>query len=162
MKLLASLAAFAVLAFSACAHAQPPQNPVGQNPVGPTDELTIVSGEKSHAFKVELADTPQESEMGLMHRPSMPRDHGMIFDFGRPTETTMWMKNTLIPLDMLFLDGQGKIVAIAENARPGSLRMVGPGFPVRSVLEINGGLTNELGIKPGDTVEYDKLFGDGG
>jgi uncharacterized protein len=154
--LLSALAALAVLSFSACAHAQP------QNPVGPTDALTIVSGEKSHAFKVELADTPQESETGLMHRSSMPKDHGMIFDFRPGRDVTMWMKNTLIPLDMLFIDAKGKIVAIAENARPGSLRMVGPGFPVVSVLELNGGLTNELAIKPGDTVRYDKLFDNGG
>ncbi len=158
MKQLASLAAVAVLSFSACAHAQPPQNPVG-----PTDPLTIVSGDKTHAFQVELADTPQESETGLMNRASMPKDHGMIFDFrSRSDAVTMWMKNTLIPLDMLFIDREGKIVAIAENARPGSLRLVGPGFPVASVLELNGGLTAELGIKPGDKVDYDKLFSDGG
>lgn len=160
MKSLASVAALAVLSFSACAHAQQPQNPVG-----PTDELTIASGDKTHTFKVELADTPKEAEMGLMHRSSMPKDHGMIFDFrDRPADqpVTMWMKNTLIPLDMLFIDREGKIVAIAENARPGSLRNVGPGFPVASVLELNGGLTVELGIKTGDTVGYDKLFGNGG
>jgi len=153
MKQLLSIAAFiGVLAFSACAHAQLPANPVG-----PTDPLTIVSAGKTHAFQVELADTPQESELGLMNRASMPKDHGMIFEFRPARDVSMWMKNTLIPLDMLFMDDKGKVVAIAEDARPGSLRLVGPGFPISSVLELNGGVVKELGIKTGDTVQH-KLF----
>jgi uncharacterized membrane protein (UPF0127 family) len=157
MKLLASLAAFAVLAFSACAHAQPPQNPVGQNPVGPTDELTIVSGDKSHAFKVELADTPQESEMGLMHRPSMPRDHGMIFDFGRPTETTMWMKNTLIPLDMVFSAPDGKVLRIETHTEPFSTKIIPSEGTFSAVLELNAGQADKIGLKRGDKVIYPGL-----
>lgn len=154
MKQLLSIAAFfGVIAFSACAHAQLPENPVG-----PTEPLAIVSKDKTHQFKVELADTPKESELGLMNRSSMPKDHGMIFDFkGRVEPVNMWMKNTLIPLDMLFIDEKGVIVAIAENARPHSLRLVGPGFAVASVLELNGGLVKELGIKTGDKVQH-KLF----
>jgi uncharacterized membrane protein (UPF0127 family) len=160
MKQLLSLLAFAfVLAFSGHADAQAPQNPVG-----PTDALTIVSGEKKHAFKVEMADTPDESERGLMYRASMPKDHGMIFDFrqpGQPTrEISMWMKNCLFPQDMLFLDEKGAVIAIAENARPGSTRLISPGFPVASVLELNGGIAKELGLKPGDKVQH-KLFGNG-
>jgi uncharacterized membrane protein (UPF0127 family) len=154
MKQLLSLLAFGfVLAFSACAHAQAPLNPEG-----PTDPLTIVSSGKSHAFKVELADTPKESQMGLMHRSTMAKDHGMIFDFSPPQNVTMWMKNTLIPLDMLFIDSDGTVMAIAENARPHSERLVGPGFPVSSVLELNAGVVKELGLKPGDKVLH-KLFG---
>lgn len=154
MKHLLSVAAFfGVLAFTACAHAQLPPNPVG-----PTEPLKIVSAGKTLDFKVELADTPKESELGLMNRSSMPKDHGMIFDFSDRNEpVNMWMKNTLIPLDMLFIDEKGTIVAIAENARPGSLRLVGPGFPVASVLELNGGVVKELGIKTGDKVQH-KLF----
>jgi uncharacterized membrane protein (UPF0127 family) len=152
-QFFAAFAMVGMLAFSACASAQTPQNPVG-----PTDPLTIVSGDTSHAFKVELADTPKESEMGLMHRSSMPKDHGMIFDFRPEREVNMWMKNTLIPLDMLFLDGDGTVLAIAENARPHSERLVGPGIPVSSVLELNAGMVKELGIKPGDKVLH-KLFG---
>jgi uncharacterized protein len=153
MKHVLSVVAFAgVLAFSACAHAQLPPNPVG-----PTEPLSIVSAGKTLAFKVELADTPQESELGLMNRASMPKDHGMIFDFKPARDVSMWMKNTLIPLDMLFIDDNGTVVAIAEDARPGSLRLVGPGFPVSSVLELNAGVVKELGIKTGDKVQH-KLF----
>ncbi len=153
MKHLLSIAAFVgVLAFSACAHAQLPPNPVGA-----TDPLNIVSAGKTHAFKVELADTPQETELGLMNRATMAKDHGMIFEFRPARDVSMWMKNTLIPLDMLFIDDKGTVLAIAENARPGSLRLVGPGFPVSSVLELNAGVVQELGIKTGDKVQH-KLF----
>jgi uncharacterized membrane protein (UPF0127 family) len=153
MKHLLSVAAtVGVLAFAACAHAQPPQNPEG-----PADPLTILSAGKTHAFKVELADTPRESEMGLMYRASMPKDHGMIFDFRPARDVTMWMKNCLFPQDMLFLDGDGTVLAIAENARPGSTRLITPGFPVSSVLELNAGIVKELDIKTGDKVQH-KLF----
>jgi uncharacterized protein len=155
-QLFSILAFFGVLAFSACAHAQQPQNPPG-----PTDPLQIVSAGKTHTFNVELADTPQESEMGLMYRASMPKDHGMIFDFRPAREVSMWMKNCLFPQDMLFLDDKGTVVAIAENARPGSLRLIGPGFPVSSVLELNAGVVKDLGVKTGDKVQH-KLFKNGG
>jgi uncharacterized protein len=128
-----------------------------QNPVGPTTPLTIVSGTTTHNFQVELADTPEKSELGLMNRTSMEKDHGMIFDFGEPRDVSMWMKNTLIPLDMLFIDTDGTVLAIAQNARPGSLRLIGSGFPIKSVLELNGGVAKELGLKPGDKVEH-KIF----
>jgi uncharacterized protein len=128
-----------------------------KNPEGPTDPLLIVSGGKSLPFKVEMADTPQETQMGLMYRASMPKDHGMIFEFRPAQEVSMWMKNCLFPQDMLFLDETGTIVAIAENARPGSERLISPGFPIASVVELNGGLTKELGIKTGDKVQH-KLF----
>jgi uncharacterized protein len=153
MKHVISAALFAAsLAFTACASAQTPKNPEG-----PTDPLVIVTGGKSIPFKVELADTPKESEMGLMYRASMAKDHGMIFDFRPEREISMWMKNCLFPQDMLFLDGDGTVLAIAENARPGSERLINPGFPISSVLELNGGIAKELGIKPGDKVQH-KLF----
>ena len=157
MKQILSLLACAfVLAFWPHAFAQAPQNPVG-----PTDPLTIVSaGGKTHAFKVEMADTPEETERGLMFRASMPKDHGMIFDFRPSHEISMWMKNCLFPQDMLFLDEKGVVLAIAENARPGSTRLISPGFPIASVLELNGGIAKELGLKPGDRIQH-KLFGNG-
>jgi uncharacterized protein len=116
--------------------------------------LTIQSGDKTHAFNVELADTPSEREKGLMFRESLPPDGGMLFDFGEPAPASIWMKNTLIPLDILFIDARGEIVAIARNAVPGSLRQISPGVPVRGVLEIAGGRAAALGVSPGDTVVH--------
>ncbi|MEZ5945721.1 MAG: DUF192 domain-containing protein [Hyphomonas sp.] len=123
-----------------------------------TGPLTVASGNGSHAFTVELADDPEEITIGLMNRDSLAPDAGMIFDFGQPREASMWMKNTLIPLDMLFIDAKGKVVAIARNTVPGSLRTINPGVPVKSVLELAGGRTAELGIEPGDTVHHE-IFG---
>ncbi len=123
-----------------------------------TGPLKIVSGGAVHDFTVELADDPEEVQTGLMNRESMAPDAGMIFDFGEPREANMWMKNTLIPLDMLFLDTDGTILAIARDAVPGSLRRINPGVPVKGVLELNGGQAEELGIEPGDVVQHE-IFG---
>ncbi len=123
-----------------------------------TSPLTIESTNGAHAFTVEIADDPEEITTGLMFRESMDADAGMLFDFGQPRETAMWMKNTLIPLDMLFMDPQGKIIAIARQTVPESERTVSPGVPVKSVLELNGGRAAELGIEPGDEVVH-PIFG---
>lgn len=123
-----------------------------------TSPLTIESANGAHAFTVEIADEPEEITTGLMNRESMDPDAGMLFDFGQPREAAMWMKNTLIPLDMLFMDPQGKVIAIAREAVPGSLRTITPGVPVKSVLELNGGRAEELGIEPGDKVIH-PIFG---
>jgi hypothetical protein len=123
-----------------------------------TAPLTIESANGDHAFTVEVADEPEEITKGLMFRESMAPDAGMIFDLGQPREAAMWMKNTLIPLDMLFMDPAGKVIAIARNTVPGSLRTVSPGVPVKAVLELNGGRAAELGIEPGDTV-ISSVFG---
>lgn len=120
-----------------------------------TSDLSVVTDQSTHAFVVELADDPEEITTGLMHRESMDKTAGMLFDFGRPREANMWMKNTLIPLDMLFIDLEGEVVAIAHNAVPGSLRGLGADVPVKGVLEINGGLAEELGIEPGDVVKHE-------
>ena len=123
-----------------------------------TSPLTIESANGAHAFTVEIADEPEEITTGLMNRESMDPDAGMLFDFGQPREAAMWMKNTLIPLDMLFMDPQGKVIAIARETVPGSLRTITPGVPVKSVLELNGGRAEELGIEPGDEVIH-PIFG---
>ncbi|MBM59166.1 DUF192 domain-containing protein [Hyphomonas sp.] len=123
-----------------------------------TSPLTIESANGAHAFTVEIADEPEEITTGLMNRESMDPYAGMLFDFGQPREAAMWMKNTLIPLDMLFMDPQGKVIAIARETVPGSLRTITPGVPVKSVLELNGGRAEELGIEPGDEVIH-PIFG---
>jgi uncharacterized membrane protein (UPF0127 family) len=117
--------------------------------------LEIVSPKgKAHIFKVELANTPESRNQGLMHRRSMPTDAGMLFDFGVEGRVSMWMKNTLIPLDMLFIDSNGKIVNIAERTVPHSLESVPAAKPIRFVLELNGGTASRLGIRPGDQVKH--------
>ena len=120
--------------------------------------LSIVSAEATHTFTVEIADDRDEISFGLMERESLDADKGMLFDFNPPREPSMYMKNTLIPLDMIFIADDGSIEMIARNTVPGSLRTISPGVPVRAVLEINGGQAAELGILPGDTVQH-PLFG---
>jgi uncharacterized membrane protein (UPF0127 family) len=123
--------------------------------VEPNSRLEIVSAnDKAHIFNVELANTPESRNKGLMYRPSMPNDTGMLFDFGIEQRVSMWMKNTLIPLDMLFIDVHGKIVNIAERTVPHSLASIPAVKPVRFVLELNGGTASRLGIRPGDTVKH--------
>ncbi len=122
------------------------------------DPLVIVGDEASHSFTVEVANDPDEISYGLMNREAMDADKGMLFDFGQPREAAMYMKNTLIPLDMLFLNTDGTIEMIARNTVPGSLRTISPGIPVKGVLEINGGQAEALGIEAGDTVQH-AIFG---
>jgi uncharacterized protein len=123
-----------------------------------TSELTIVSATGRHRFKVEVAETPAQMEQGLMFRRSLAPDAGMLFDYKQPTVATMWMRNTLIPLDMLFVDGEGHIVNIHERAVPESLDVIAAAAPVRAVIELNGGTAERLGIKPGDQVIH-PIFG---
>ena len=124
----------------------------------PKSELTIISATGPHRFKVELAETPAQMTQGLMFRTSLAPDAGMLFDYRRPTPATMWMRNTLIPLDMLFVDAQGRIVNIHERAVPQSLDVIAAAEPVRAVIELNGGTAARLGIEPGDRVVH-PIFG---
>jgi uncharacterized membrane protein (UPF0127 family) len=124
----------------------------------PTAELTIDTTGGRRKFKVEVATTPEQLEQGLMFRKSLAPEAGMIFDFHGPQPAMMWMKNTLIPLDMLFVDTQGRIVDIHERAVPGSLETIGSGAPVRAVIELNGGTVARLGIRSGDQVHF-PIFG---
>jgi uncharacterized membrane protein (UPF0127 family) len=115
-----------------------------------TSELTIVTAAGPQKFTIELALSGSQMEQGLMFRRKLPPDAGMLFDFGAPTNVTMWMKNTLIPLDMLFLDAAGRIIDIHERAVPESLDMISASAPSRYVVELNGGTAERLGIKPSD------------
>jgi uncharacterized membrane protein (UPF0127 family) len=124
----------------------------------PTSELTIISATGPHRFKVELAETPAQMTQGLMFRTSLAPDAGMLFDYKQPTAATMWMRNTLIPLDMLFVDAGGRIVNIHQRAVPQSLDVIAAAAPVRAVIELNGGTASRLGIEPGDQVVH-PIFG---
>lgn len=105
-------------------------------------------------FAVELADTPQAQARGLMHRESLGAMSGMLFVFEPPRHVSFWMKNTLLPLDMVFADERGVVTGVHENAIPGDLTTIpGPG-PVLLVLEINGGTARRFGIGPGDRMRH--------
>lgn len=117
-------------------------------------ELAILSESGRHEFTVELALTAQQHSQGLMYRREMARDAGMLFDFGpRPRRASMWMKNTFIPLDMLFIKANGEVESIAERTTPHSTEAVSSRGLVRYVLELNGGTASRLGIRPGDRVD---------
>ena len=116
--------------------------------------LTIRASNGPHPFTVEVARTPEEQARGLMYRTSLATDRGMIFPFDPPQDASFWMKNTLIPLDMLFIREDGTIANIAENTVPLSLEMVPSAGPVAAVLEIPGGRSAELGLKAGDKVDW--------
>ena len=116
--------------------------------------LTIKAPDKTHVFTVEVARTPEEQAKGLMFRTSLPENGGMLFPFEKPRFASFWMKNTPTPLDILYIRADGTIARIAENTEPLSTRTIPSGEPVLSVLEINGGVARQLGIKPGDTVEH--------
>ncbi|MEO6198698.1 MAG: DUF192 domain-containing protein [Sphingomicrobium sp.] len=116
--------------------------------------LTIHSANGDHRFTVEIAASPQQQQMGLMFRRALTPDGGMIFPYVAEQQVAFWMKNTLIPLDLIFIRGDGRIARIAENAQPMSLDLIHSGEPVAAVLEIAGGRSVELGIKAGDTVDW--------
>lgn len=136
------------------AWAQPaPAEITAPQPTLKTAPLTITAADgKAHVFTVELALTPHEQEVGLMFRRELAADRGMLFDWGMPREVPMWMKNTLVPLDMVFIDGDGRITRIAENTVPQSLAIVPSEGPVKATLELQGGLTEKLNISVGDKV----------
>jgi uncharacterized membrane protein (UPF0127 family) len=126
--------------------------PAGALETFKTSELTILTAGGPHKFTIELAITGPEREQGLMFRRSLAPDAGMLFDMDSPTNITMWMKNTFIPLDMLFLDPGGRIVDIHERAVPQSTDIISTRAPARYVIELNGGTAERLGIKIGDRV----------
>jgi uncharacterized membrane protein (UPF0127 family) len=115
--------------------------------------LEIVTKTGVRAFTVELATNDAERERGLMYRKELPEGRGMLFDFQHDRPVAFWMRNTYIPLDMIFIRGDGRILSIAENTQPLSDGLIPSGGPVRAVLEVIGGTARKLGIAPGDRVE---------
>jgi uncharacterized membrane protein (UPF0127 family) len=122
------------------------------------DHLSIkTEAGKTHKFKIEIADTELKRRQGLMGRPSLKSKTGMLFVFDETTPQEFWMKDTLIPLDILFIDEAGRIETLFEKAKPHDLTPISSLRPVKAALEIGGGESARLGIKKGDLVQY-KLF----
>lgn len=118
-------------------------------------EVRIHTANARFIFISEIVEKPEDLADGLMFRENLAEDTGMFFIFGQEKIANMWMKNTLLSLDMIFIDGDGTIVKIAKNATPHSEAVISSGVPVRAVFEINGGMCDKLGIKEGDTVYHD-------
>ncbi len=116
--------------------------------------LTVTHAGQAHAFRVELARTEPQQAQGLMFRTAMGADEGMIFPMNPPRGASFWMRNTLIPLDIVFIGTDGRISNIAANGIPGDETPLSSIAAVRGVLELNGGRAAELGIVPGDKVEW--------
>ncbi|MGV6871713.1 DUF192 domain-containing protein [Pseudochelatococcus sp. B33] len=124
-----------------------------------TETLTITTASGPHRFEVEIARTDEEQARGLMGRRYLPADRGMIFDYPDVRPVSMWMENTFISLDMLFVDAEGKIVRIAERAEPLSRRFIPSGAPVRAVVELNAGTAARIGAKVGDRIAISFIGG---
>jgi hypothetical protein len=119
--------------------------------------LTLETASGPHQFNVEVASTPQERERGLMLRTSLPAESGMLFLYETPQPIAMWMKNTIIPLDMIFIDAWGKVNRIESNAEPFSLDPIPSDGDVIGILEVNAGVAEKIGLKTGDKVIYPGL-----
>ena len=148
--LVALAVAIAPLASGAAARSShcTPQATLRQEP------LEIATARGAAKFTVELADTDRRQEVGMMCRTAVAPDHGMLFDFHTPRPVTFWMRNTLIPLDMVFIGADGRVYSIIRNAEPQTDTPRPSGGAVRAVLEIGGGRAAQLGILPGDRVRH--------
>ena len=118
----------------------------------PVETIRIDTASGSKAFTVEVAADAASQQRGLMYRRDLPPDAGMLFDFHQNVLATFWMKDTPLPLDMVFIKSDGTVASIAQNAVPYSTHTIPSPEPVRAVLEINGGRAHDLGIRPGDKV----------
>jgi uncharacterized protein len=139
--------------------AAPARAQTGPQPTLPMEKLVIVTHDgKHHEFSVEMALTPEQQMIGLMNRPVVPPGTGMLFDWHSPRESQMWMRNTIAPLDMLFINADGTVRSIAEDTVPQSLAIVDSHGPVRATLELAAGTAQRLDIRVGDKV-LQRIFG---
>ena len=151
-SLFAALLAGSLLALPAAAQ-------TGAQPELPKEKLVIVTHDGvRHDFNVEMALTADQQVTGLMFRPSVPADGGMLFDWGRPRQSQMWMRNTVASLDMLFINANGTIRSIAEHTVPQSLAVIDSRGPVRATLEVAAGTAERLDLRVGDKV-LQRIFG---
>lgn len=142
-------ATLALLAFAGLARAAPPAPAI--------DDLSIATTSGDHHFTVEVMRTRDQLERGLMYRRQMAPDRGMLFDFGSPQPVSMWMRNTYLPLDMVFIAADGRVVSVKQDAEPLSEAIIPSGGDVLGVLEVNAGTAARIGVKPGDRVA-DPMF----
>lgn len=158
------LAAAALLAAPAAAEAQlPRQNPAnckGQPELKPLQPLAVTTQKGTFRFMVELADAPREREYGLMCRKSLAADRGMLFQFPKADYQAFWMRNTLIPLDIIYIGVDGRVVSIVRNARPLDESPLPSGAPAIGVLELAAGRAAQIGLLPGDKVQH-RMFAGG-
>ena len=151
------LAAMMLIPLAATAQSVPGKN--APQPDLPKETLVIVTSDGvKHNFNVEMAISNDQQMTGLMFRPTVPADGGMLFDWGLARDSDMWMKNTISSLDMVFINGDGTIRRIAENTTPRSLATISSGGPVRATLELAAGTAARLHIQVGDKVEQ-RVFG---
>jgi uncharacterized protein len=120
-------------------------------------DLTLHTSKGDYDFKVEVVDTDATRAQGLMFRTELDDEAGMLFDFKEQREVSFWMRNTFIPLDMIFVDAQGVVKTVHANARPQDPTSIPSQYPVQFVLEIPGGRAAEIGLRPGDTMEHDRV-----
>lgn len=153
LRLVVALA----LAVAGVAPGVPPLPARAEAPVAASDRVEVVGAKGTTVFTVELADTDASRAEGLMFRKEMAADHGMLFDFRREQPVWFWMKNTYLPLDMIFARADGVIVSIARDAVPLSEETIGSGGSVRFVLEVNAGTAERLGLKPGDRLMHPRI-----
>jgi len=122
-----------------------------------SEQAEVVTANGSYSFSVEIADTDQSRSQGLMFRKHLGDREGMLFFYDREQPITMWMQNTYISLDMIFIKADGRVHRIAEHTEPFSEKVIGSGGPVLAVLEVKAGTADKLGIKPGDRIEHPRL-----
>lgn len=153
-------ALFALLLYAGVSRPIPAQDLADAPPIMelssfPRSALTLhASDGKGHVFNVWIADTPERQQQGLMFVRDLPAEEGMLFVHRQPRVAGMWMKNTYIPLDMLFIDARGQVIDIFERTVPHSLATVGSSRPVKAVLELRGGEVRRRGLRVGDRVDH--------
>ena len=130
------------------------QSVLGDDGAGRVEYLDVITASGPHTFAVEVMSTEPERERGLMFRHALPENRGMLFDLEVEQTVQMWMKNTYLPLDMIFISRSGKVVSIFQNAEPQSERIIYSGAPAYAVIEINAGAVATIGLKTGDRVQH--------
>ncbi len=156
--ILAAGIGFTSMGAGGSARAQSTVAPSGQPQHLQTEPLVVHTTHGPQAFKVQFADTEQTREIGLMFRKDMPAGEGMIFEFFQPQPVAFWMRNTVLPLDIIFIGQDGRILNVAANARPFDETPLPSAGDARAVLEINAGLAVRLGIKAGDKITDARIF----